>query len=378
MMLGAVPVLAIRLLIPWIGAWVAECDLDLGADDTLPSGAQVLIVGSTMLQGTVDPRGTARFGEKATARVVAGAGAWDTIIRAEHFHNDAGAGVSSSVVTTATASAIGETIVDGDPLAYGSEFFRGAGRASAVLDGRPWYVDSEGVTHVAEWPALSLGSDVDVLTYDPQRRRAELASDEIVWPGTSIADSRFGTFIVRDVEQSFTRSGSRCIVWHASSASSRLGAALGAIVRAEAGPEWLRVCHYRIVSQGVDGRIKLQAVRKVAGLPDTLPLTVWPGMSGLKAKHKPGTEVGVIFLNGDRTQPRVVSFDGRPPLELSIDALIDIKLGEALAYVLRSGDKVMIPGVQPGPGVSGVIVALDPSVLAAAGAPGVGHSKVSA
>jgi len=340
--LGTIEVLEVRLAIPGVGAWVADCDLDLGSDQAVPTGRQTLIVGSSQLVGTIDKKATGRFGEKARARLVAGAGAWGDDVPAEHFHNDATGGITSEAVLTATASKVGETVVDASPVSYGTDFFRVAGPASGVLDGRAWYVDALGVTQVAQWPAKALGSDVDVLSFDPGLGCAELAGDDVIWPGTVIGDARFASFQVGDVEQVFTRSGSRAKVWSSSGlrATSRFADALERVVDRFAGGEWLKVYRYRIVTEGVDGRVRLQAVTKASGVPDTMPVSIWPGMSGLSATHAAGTEVAVVFLNGDKAQPRVIAFDGRVPLELVLDATGLVKVGGGATSPAAKGDVV--------------------------------------
>ena len=70
------------------------------------------------------------------------------------------------------------------------------------------------------------------------------------------------------------------------------------------------VYRYRVLRLSVD-RVELQAVRKGAGLPDLLPVSMWPGVAGAHATLALGAEVLVQFVEGDRTMPIVTGFAGR-------------------------------------------------------------------
>jgi hypothetical protein len=82
------------------------------------------------------------------------------------------------------------------------------------------------------------------------------------------------------------------------------------------------------------------------GLPDLLPLSVWPGIAGAHAELAPGAEVLVGFIEGDRTQPVVLAFAGREgpgfvPVRLTLG-------GVNGAPVARQGDvvEVQLPPAQ--------------------------------
>jgi hypothetical protein len=66
---------------------------------------------------------------------------------------------------------------------------------------------------------------------------------------------------------------------------------------------------FRVVEMAGE-RVNLQVVAKALGLPDILPVSISPGMSGLKAKLTPGTIVLVQFVDGDPTQPVITHFAG--------------------------------------------------------------------
>ena len=314
--LGSTSILAGTMLIPWVGAWVLDVDLDLASTSPLPSGKVTPNIGDATLAGTIDASATGRFGEKARARIVGGAGAWSSTPSPKHFHSDAG--VLSSTVIQATASEIGETANDANPITYPADYVR-LGRdpntglgvdapASRVFGDRGWYVDANGVTQVADWPVLSPSADVSVLDYDPEMRRLTLSADSIVWPGTVFTDSKFGTLTVRDVEISIAPNRFRITAWCAGSSSSRLQAVLRGQIREYAGIDFAKLVRYRISVVGVDGRLQLDAVDQTDGFPSMLPLEVWPGMAGFWANISAGTEVLVEFVDRDPSKPKVRGF----------------------------------------------------------------------
>jgi hypothetical protein len=66
---------------------------------------------------------------------------------------------------------------------------------------------------------------------------------------------------------------------------------------------------YRVVKVAGDGRLSLQAVRSGLGLPDVLPIAIWPGFAAGEVNPREGSQVLVEFLDGgDRTLPAVTGF----------------------------------------------------------------------
>ena len=329
---AGISALAIRLLVPAIGVWQAQADLDLPSTQPMPSGAVTVTVGGTSLKGTIDPTASGRFGEKAKVRVMGGADGWSKPAKVQHFKSDAG--LKSSAVISATAAAVGETVNEPNPLPLSSaDFVRMVGDlatepASRVLRGRVWYVDADGVTQVVDARATSKPSaDVDILAWDPEQRCATLSADTIVWPGTVLTDPRFDTVTIRDVVQTFSPAGSRVQAFCASTEGTRLVTALTTMVEELGQLSRLRSYEYRVTKQNSDGRLFLQAVRKAAGVPDLLPIPVWPSAPGMSAQFTPGTGVMVLFADGDGRFPRVIVTDGTVPTSITFDAEQTITLG---------------------------------------------------
>lgn len=330
---GKTNAVALRLLIPAIGAWVLTADLDLPASQPLPTGKVVVTIGQETLLGTVDDRATGRFGEKAKVRVIAGAGKWESDAKPQDFHNDAG--VTSSLVLSATASAIGEVLVEDSPISYGTpDYMRTSGPARRVLDGRVWYLDAMGVTHVVvSRPTSPPSKDVEILSWDADQRVAILSTDTVVWPGTVLTDPRFDTVTVRDVEQVFSAQSSRVNAWCAKTEGTRLLTAFRTMIEELGGLAAMRCYQYRIQQENSDGRLFLQAVRRAAGVPDALPLSIYPGMAGDTADHKPGSLCIVHFMEGDLKRPVVLGVDGTEPTERRIYSNV-VKIGDASAQAV--------------------------------------------
>jgi hypothetical protein len=101
------------------------------------------------------------------------------------------------------------------------------------------------------------------------------------------------------------------------------------------------------------------------GVPDTLPLSPWTGVSGASAKLRLGSTVRVSFLDGDPSKPLVDSYEpGVLPIATTIDA-------DPIAGVLHLGPSV--PRVELAGGTGGPLVLATPyagllAALAAFGA----------
>jgi hypothetical protein len=70
---------------------------------------------------------------------------------------------------------------------------------------------------------------------------------------------------------------------------------------------------------------------------------VWPGIPGFSATWtgaQQGLTVLVQFIEGDRTLPRVVGFDGRAPTTATLDAFTTIALGVNATSFAARADKV--------------------------------------
>lgn len=337
--------ISVRLFTPWRGAWLADVDLDPDDAKTFPtSGPGTLGIGdATTLVGTIDPRSSGRFASSVRVRLVGGGGAWDGAPLLPRYFN-ADAGVSSRDVYEATASELGERVNDPSPISFGLYYARSGGPGSRVFGDRDWYVDLAGVTQVGSRPSATPDKTLEVLNFDPLAQRLELAADAVILPGTMITDARFdGQLVVRDVEQTFDTNGSRATAWCSNAPATRLLGALGHMVRELGGVTYLRLYAYRFINDASSGRLNLQAVDKGPGLPDGIPIPIFPGMAGLSAKLTASQTVLVAFLEGDPKQPVVVGFDGNLPSEVTVDATDKVNLGgEGGAGAAAEGSAVAV------------------------------------
>jgi hypothetical protein len=343
---GPVRVVSMRLLLPFIGVWLAELELDPAQVDLAPTSGKVTItVGEPTpiltLTGTIDPRGSGAFVGVVRLRVLGGAAGWDQTVAPQHFHSDAG--ILSTRVYAGTAQGVGETANVLAPTSLGPDFVRAAGPASRVLEGETWWVDFAGVTQIGARPTPTADPSLTLITWDPTIQSGELTCDTAVLPGTVITDARIpgGSVTVRDVEQHFDAQGSRVTVWCAQAGTTQLMNDLRAMVVEFSGRKFLQTHLYRIVSQNDDGRLQLQAVHKTAGIPDTLPIAPWTGLSGAKVKYGSGSLgslVRLAFLEGDPGQPIVDSYQpGITPRETTVDAIVALHLGPSVAAVDLAG-----------------------------------------
>jgi len=342
---NGISVLSVNLKTFWRGAWLAELVVDPDLVAQAPSSGRVTItIGAptpvATLSGTIDPRYSGSFGSTVRLTVVGGAGAWDQIVPAQHYHNDGG--VTSTQVYQGTAAAIGEVVKDLAPAFLGTDFVRSVGPASRVLWDIDWWVDALGVTNIGPRPPAAPDASLELMTWEPLEQRAEVRCDVLVVPGTILTDSRIGasSVTVRDVEQVFDADGARATLWCAAQPVSRFAEALKSAVREFGETDYLKAYRYRIVLEGEDGRLQLQAVRpKDDGFPPALlPLVVWPGMAGDSAEHQPASEVLVSFIAGDRTQPVVRGFSPQSmPVKRTVDASGEVDIGPSAELVALAG-----------------------------------------
>jgi hypothetical protein len=128
---------------------------------------------------------------------------------------------------------------------------------------------------------------------------------------------------------------------------------------------------YRIIQMS-EHKLELQAVSKANGLPDTLPIPVWPGMSGLSAKFTPGSQVLVSFIEGSPTMPYVEAFEDRDgagflPLNLMLDATNGVVIGtsdpddDKAHTVARVGDAVSVFIPSTGTAITGTVTTPPPA-----------------
>jgi hypothetical protein len=308
-----ISVISARMFHFWRGAWIVDCELDptqptVTANPPTSGKASLSMAGQTM-SGTIDQRGSGSFLTKASARLVGGGNGWDQPVTRQDFHSDTG--VLSTTIYTNTAALIGETINDLVPQTFPIlDFVRTSGPASRVFAGREYWLDLSGITNVGARPAGVVPSSLVVTDYDPTKAEVHFGADEILFPNTTLTDSRFNgaTPVVRDVEQVFNREGGKGWAWIGATAATRLVSALENLAVEATSRQYLRGYQYRVaIYQG--NRLALQAVNPNGVVPDIVPLTPWTGVSGISSTLTLGS---LVFVTFDHTteppQPIAVSF----------------------------------------------------------------------
>lgn len=329
------PLVSARVHVPSRGPWFADVEFESAPS---VSGRVTLRLGELELIGTVDPAHDGTHAGHRRSRIVAGGGGWGTLLAPKAYHNDAG--VRARTVAQDAAREAGEELADSPLLEarIGVDYVRQAGPASRVLEdalrGAGWWVGYDGVTRVGA-REISEASGYEVLAYLPDSRLAVLALDDLRTIGIgSVISERLDTpQTVSELEINVSADRARVKAWTGGGESSRgrLEDALRSIVRRSTDDRLFGVWRYRVVQMNGD-RVELQAVRRDAGLPDVLPVSMWPGLAGVHAELTGGAEVLVEFIEGDRTMPIITHFAGKDgtgwaPANVTLSASTTLRLG---------------------------------------------------
>lgn len=339
-----------RVHVPPVGPWWAECVLEEAPD---LSGTVTIKLGALSLTGTVDPTQNGVFGLQRRCRVLAGGGGWASLLPAKAYHNDGK--VKALLVAEDAARLAGETLGTFSPGSdtLGVYYTRNAVAASRTLEdaagGSPWWVDYDGTTQVGDRGTSTPSENAyQVLEAEPDDQVVLLAVDDLtaIGIGSILSTDLPAPLTVRELEMRVEADSVRVRAWCGSSGAyrSRLEVALRAIVGQVLSERLWGVYRYRLVQVAADGeRLELQAVSAALGIPDVLPIDMWPGVAGAFATPTGGTEVLVAFVAGDRTQPIVIGFAPKAgpaftPVSLLFDATSTITLGDGAtqAVALKS------------------------------------------
>ena len=306
----------VRISIPNIGPWTAEVEF---VEAPALTGRVVINLGAETLTGTIIGTEDGTFGLKRQSMVVAGAGAWGATLTAKHYHNDAGC--KAQLIAADAARESGETLGAFVPTSerLAVDYVRAEGPASLALQtaagGAPWWVDYAGLTRVGPRPSSAPSGVYEVMAFNPHTRRGVLAVDSLgaVGIGSIITERLDAPQAIRELTITIDGEGIRARFWSgaaAEAAHSELAQILTDIIDAQLGRRLLGKYQYRVVSMHSDGRVNVQAVRRVAGLPDAQTIRMFPGIPGAHAELTGGAIVALEFLEGDPTQPIITGFIG--------------------------------------------------------------------
>jgi hypothetical protein len=320
---------------PYAGAWYADLVLDDSDGDL--SGEVVITIGTLALHGTVLASASGAALGQRSLRVVAGAGGWGTPLESRAYYIESG--VLALNVARDAARGAGETLADS--IVFPSpvltpHYVRRSAPASVVLErllgAYVWWVDADGVTYGAEQrpETTPAAESYSVLTYSPLQRTATIAADDpaVVWPGAVLTNARLPEAqTVRDLELHVDGAECRIKVYTGGEAAdaSRLGRALSAILAQREARKLYGSYRYRVFADNGDGTANLQAVRRVPGLPDVLPVSQSAGIGRAVSSLSQGDIVRIAFDEGDPTMPYIASYAaGDPSKALGIARMGDM------------------------------------------------------
>jgi hypothetical protein len=347
---GGKPIERATVHVPYQGPWFADVSwLDAAPD--VGDGAITLTIGSASFVGTIDPAQSGVFGEKRSARIVAGANGWQRSIEARGYANDAG--VKASTVAADAANAAKERLgsFSGGADRLGAHYTRESGAASRTLEdaarGASWWVDYSGVTHVGTRPNVPAPGSYTLLSYDPRSNLAVLSVDSVdaVTIGSALvdADRLPSPVTVRQMEISVAPNALRVTVWCGVRGESFLTETLRSIVGRLTDQRLTGKYRYRVVQQN-GAAVDLQWVKRTTvGVepPDMLRVPMAPGVSGSHARLTNGCIVYVEFVGGMRDDPLITAFEGRGNAA-SVPSMLELG-GEGGQPVARQGDTVTFP-----------------------------------
>lgn len=327
---------SVTLRVPQYGAWFADVVL---LDEQDVTGRVELVLGDLVLSGTVDAAASGSRGAQSFVRLVAGGGAWGTLLNPKGYAADNG--VKRSTVSADAAREAGEELEGVHPTeTLGRAYVRTSGAASRVLEDalghRMWWVDFDGVTQVGERATNTPAAEsYIVLEERPDERVAILGVDDLrsVGIGSVLSDGLDEPLTVREMSVVVDETV-RVTVWGGeTTGAGRLEASMRAVFDAMSRDKLYGLWPYRVVRMSGE-RVELQATRRELGLPDILPVDQYPGLAGAHAELAGGAEVLVSFVAGDRREPVITHFAGRRgpghvPTKLTLDAETQLNLGAA-------------------------------------------------
>ena len=322
------PLVSVELHVPHRGAWWARVEF-VDAPDL--EGSVEIAIDELRLTGAIVPERAGTHGEHRRALVFGGAAGWGVEVEPLHYRSDTG--VRAALVAQDAARAAGETLDTFEPAEerLGPHYVRQAGTARRVLEdaigGVLWWVDYDGVTHVAAArPEVEASTDdYRVLDYDPLERVAtlEIQDPRGVIVGSLLEEGLDEPQVVRELDLKASAQGLRMQVWTGAGRYGDADSQAYAMHHRYAEEHLWGSWRYRVQRMSGD-KIDAQPVKSAHGLPDLVGVELAPGLPGCDVEVPDGLEVLVEFVEGDRALPRVVAFAGHDqstwtPTRLTLD-----------------------------------------------------------
>jgi hypothetical protein len=255
------------------------------------------------------------------------------------------------LVAEDAARAAGETLGTFAPQAerLGPHYVLSAGLARRVLEDAIghglWWVDYEGITHVAAERPTAEAADEDyrVLDYDPLERvvTIEILDPRAISVGSRLTQGLDEPQVVRELDLMASPAGLRLEVWTGAGRYGRADTQVFVAHRRYSERYLFGSWRYRVIAMN-DHKLDARPVRRDRGLPELVAVELSPGIPGADVQLEEGSEVLVEFVEGDRALPRVVAFAGRDqdtwtPAVLTLDgARINLGVGATNAVALAN------------------------------------------
>jgi len=339
---------SVQLHVPHRGAWWARLEF---VDAPELEDSVEIAIDDLRLTGTVVSAHGGTHGAHRKCLVFGGSAGWGTEVQPRHYRSDTG--VRAILVAEDAARAAGETLGTFEPAVdrLGPHYVCQSGLARRVLEDAIgdvlWWVDYDGVTHVAaERPEVeATPDDYRVLDYDPLERIITL---EIQTPGGVVVGSVLEEGLdeaqtVRELDLTASAQGLRMQVWTGAGRYGRTDTQAYTVHRRYADGHLWGSWRYRVTTMNGQ-RVDASPVLSSHGLPDLVAVEFSPGVPGCDMNLSEGIELLVEFVEGNRALPRVVAFAGHDqdswsPVRLQFDADL-IELGDGASVGVAKSDLV--------------------------------------
>lgn len=334
----------LSIAIPYYGMW--EGDVELATPQVITNPV-TLVIGNLTMVGAIVRANT--FAGVTYLRLVGGGGGWRKSIVPQAYANPSG--VRLSTMLNDLAVNVGEQVNLFADENLGGYFIREGStsettvRASRILRqlaGDEWWIDTSGVTQVGARPTgTAITSDFSVVSWDPGRGAAEIATEDLAsWlpSNTFTAPTVPVTQTISLTRVDIDRVGTMRLKILATDPDTldRLNSPFGALVVAEL-PQLTFYGTYEYSIQRVSGStVDVAPTDTTISLPSITGLLMKPGLLGETVTPTVGSTCRVAFVNGQPSRPCVEGIDPRPQSS-TIDATKQVSIGPSASLVALAG-----------------------------------------